>query len=321
MKTAMTVLLVTTLGLLWPALPASQERVSEAVLAVLRRDGIVTPFAAFNGRRWTARWPVDLRNIDLPISLEHVPGRWWGVDVAPRSMTIWQDGVRGGTVTITGVTTTRLMCEPRIALKSDYTPAATAPPPFEVPYPKDGLLVAGSLPVEKIRTVERGSLEWNRALIVLTSEFNRQETAAARSFSSWVHPFPEQQRRARPITIEALYAAPTRDAGWMSYYVEAVREYPPAPADRDGCGLATFASGWILIGPRGETRDRISAKVAYCDRKGVSYLLPFGLIRANGHHYWVYQYSGFEEEWYEVAEPTHRGIDAQVAYRAGVCGI
>jgi hypothetical protein len=321
MKLPATLLLVMTIGLLAPAAPASRQRVPEALLAVLRRDGIVTPFAAFDGRRWNVRWPVELRNLEVPISLQDVPGRWWGLDAPPRSMTIWRDGERAGSVAITGLTVTRFMCEPRLALKSDYKPAQAAPPPFETPYPKDGLLVAGDLVVEKIRSVERGSLEWNRVSLVLTDEFNDQESAAARAFESWTHPFSEKQRRARPIAIEALYAAPTRDKDWTAYYVEAVREFPALPQDRDGCGLTTFASGWVIVGADRNVRTRVSARVTYCDRKGVGYMLPFGLIRANGHNYWVFQSSGFESEWYEVAEPTHRNVDGQVAYRAGTCGI
>jgi hypothetical protein len=318
MKLPASVLLACVVALLASAVPASQER--DAVLAVLRRDGVVTPFAAFDGRRWSARWPTDLQNIDLPISLADVPERWWGMEPPPQSMTLWRDGERAGRVAITGLTTTRLMCEPRIALKSDYQTTGSPPPPFEVPYPKDGLLVAGNLTVERIQTVERGSAEWNQVLITLREEFNEQETAASRSFSSWVHPFPEQQRHARPITIEALYAAPAREKGWTTYYVEAVREYPPRIEDKDGCGLATYSHGWVLMGPKNVVRTRVSARITYCDRKGVGYMFPFGLIRANDRHYWVYQYSGFEEEWYEVAEPTPRGINGQVAYLVGVCG-
>ena len=320
MKATAAVLTAVLVALLAPALPAARQKTSDVVLAVLRRDGIITPFAAINGRRWSSPWPVDLRNRELPISLDDVPKGWWGVDAPPRSLAIWKEGERAGSVRVTGLATTRLMCEPRIALKTHYKPASDAPPPFELPYPKDGLLVAGDATPERIRTVERGTAEWNLALITLTSEFNREESEAARGFTSWMHPFQEQQRRAIPITMEALYSAPTRDSGWTAYYVEAVRDYPPDPRQRDGCGLATFAHGWILLGPNHDTRLRISARVTYCDRKGVSYMLPFGLIRANGRHYWVYQFSGFEEEWYEVVEPTHRGIDGQVAYRAGACG-
>ena len=60
-------------------------------------------------------------------------------------------------------------------------------------------------------------------------------------------------------------------------------------------------------------------RVTYCDRKGVSYMLPLGLIRANDHNYWVFQSSGFEEEWYEIVEPTRHTIQSQLAYPVGAC--
>ena len=48
-------------------------------------------------------------------------------------------------------------------------------------------------------------------------------------------------------------------------------------------------------------------------------MLPLGLFRADDKVYWIYQFSGFEEEWYEVVEPKRGGIDSHVAYRAGFC--
>ena len=321
MTTRALLLFVTTLGLLATATPVSQDRGSEALLGVLRRDGMVTPFAAYDGRQWTSPWPAELRSLEIPISIDDVPERWWGVDAPPETWTIWRDAQRTGSVNVTGLTTIRPMCEPRIALRSDYKPSQPIPPPFERPYPKDGLVVAGDLALEAIRVVPRESPESKAAGTVITREFNRQETAASRAFTSWVHPFPEQQRRARPVTVEALYAAPTGNAAWTAYYVEATREYPPGPEERDGCGLVTFASGWILSHPKNSPKIHLSSTITYCDRKNVTYMLPFGLIRANGRHFWVYQASGFDEEWYEIAEPSERGVAGHVAYRAGACTI
>jgi hypothetical protein len=299
-------------------LPAAQDRTRDFVIGVLRRDGIATPFAAFNGG-WRARWPNDVRNRELPISLEGIPRSWWGIDEPPRTLTIWHDGVRTGNVTLTGVTTTRLMCEPRPTLKTDYKPATPPPPPFELPYPKDGLLVSGDVVVEAIQTVEKDSAPWNEVVALIPEVFNRQETRAAAEFTSWRHPVNASQRKLVPITAEAMYRAPTADPQWTAYYVEAVRQYPPGRDDKDGCGLATFAHGWVLLAPDAKSRAHVTAQVAYCDRKGISYMLPFGLIRADGHVYWVFQYSGFEEEWYEVAEATSSGIKIHVSYRAGSC--
>ena len=317
MKATLT-LVVALLTLELPA-PALQEDASKFALAILRRDGAVLPFATFDGRRWRGRWPAEIRNLELPISLDDVPEDWWGVEPAPRRMTIWRDGARAGAVTLTGLSITRPMCEPRITVKSDYKSESTPPPPFEMPYPKDGLLSSGDLTLERIASVEKGSADWNRIMIAIKERFDREESAAARAFTSWVHPVQEDRRRLMPIALEALYRAPTDDPNWTAYYVEAVRQYPPAPRDQDGCGLATFGHGWVLVSRNEDIKVQISALVTYCDRKGVSYILPFGFIRADDHVYWVYQFSGFEEEWFEVVEPTRGSIRSHVAYRVGAC--
>ena len=298
---------------------APQDRPPEFVLGVLRADGIVTPFATFDGRRWRSRWPDRVRNIELPISLEDVSEDWWDVEPAPKTMTIWRDGEKRGRVNLGDPTMTRLMCEPRIALKSDYKPPTTPPPPFERPYPKNGLVISADVRLEPIPSVERGSAEWNQAITLITEEFNRGETAAARAFTAWEHPYDERRRKAVPITMEAIYRSPTEDPEWTAYYVEAVRQYPPGPKDKDGCGLATFAHGWLMVGPENEARVRLSSVVAYCDRKGASYMLPFALFRADDKVYWIYQFSGFEEEWYEIVEPKRGSVESHVAYHAGFC--
>jgi hypothetical protein len=88
----------------------------------------------------------------------------------------------------------------------------------------------------------------------------------------------------------------------MLSYIEAVRAYPPGPAD-EGCGLETYFSGWVHqnLKEPDKTRSRIVARVTFCDRRGVTYMLPFGRVRVAGQQHWVYQLSGFEQEWYEVA--------------------
>src|SRR5262245_1351776 len=69
-----------------PASPDPGSRTPDPdhlVLAVVRNDGILLPFAAFNGRKWSAPWPFLHRNfgsttIELPVNLASVPRDWWG---------------------------------------------------------------------------------------------------------------------------------------------------------------------------------------------------------------------------------------------------
>src|SRR5215208_1049335 len=74
-----------------PPEPVSADR-RPFLLGVLRRDGVVSPFAAFDGSSWKAPWPVGIRSVDLPISIDAIPKSWWGKSGAPASMTVWADG-------------------------------------------------------------------------------------------------------------------------------------------------------------------------------------------------------------------------------------
>lgn len=305
------------LALAGAAVPA-KEKTAPFVIAVLRPDGLVTPFAAFD-RRWRAPWPDTVFREALPITLSDVPDKWWGIDTPPTKMTLWRNGERGEEVTLLAPTMAKPMCLPRLALKSDFKAPGLLPPPMERPYPKEGLLVSSGVAVDRIVSVEKGSAEWNATVIRIKKDFDEAEDDAVGVFTHWNHPVKQDRRRLQPVTIEALYRAPADREGWTAYFVEAVRQYPPGPGDKDACGPATFASGWLLVGPKNEAKVRVRARITYCDRYGVSYMLPFGLITANDRKYWVYQYSGFELELYEVARPTTGGIESQVLYRAGAC--
>lgn len=286
-------------------------------LAVLRRDGLVIPFAVFDDG-WKTPWPAGLPP-ELPISLTDVPQRWWGVDEPFPRMAIWREGQRVGEVTLTGVTTTRLMCQPRVVLRSDYKASAPIPPSSERPHPKDGLLVGGGAQVDRIESVQRGAPEWNRVMVAMTPEFNKAETAAAGNFSSWRHPVGTDDRRLVPITIESLYRAPSDQQEWTAYFVEAVRQYPPGKQDKDGCGPVTYAYGWVMLDTEDRSWVRLGAGITYCDRFGVRYMYPFGTVKAKDRIYWLFQFAGAEAEGYEVVRPRPNRIESVAAFNAGVC--
>ena len=320
MKRVLVVVLV-ALGLT-PALarvPASDlfDEKTAFLLAVLTRDSYAIPFAAFDGRRWKAPWP-ETRAVEMPISVDDVDKDWWGIGRRPGRMTLWSSGAKIGEVALTQLAMIKSLCSTRLGLKTDYKPREPALPRLKAPYPKDGLLVAGDITVDKIDTVEPGSAEWNRTLILITDRFNKTETAAARSFMAWRHPFDERQRRAQPLKLEAIYRAPDENPGWTTYFVEAVREYPARPADA-GCGVVTNGHAWVHLGPRDEIKIELSAQVTYCDRKGVVFMLPFGLIRAGGRNAWVFQLSGFEGEAYRVVDPEKNGTALLASFHAGSC--
>jgi hypothetical protein len=246
-----------------------------------------------------------------------VPKRWWGVEEPFDRFVLWREGKREGEVTVTAPTITRPMCEPRVALRSDFKTTSTIPPASERPHPKEGLLVGGGVTVGRIESVERGT-EWNSVLVAMTPDFNRLETTAAGRYAAWRHPFSADDRRLTPITIESLYRAEGETPEWTPYFVEAVRQYPPSIMDR-GCGPLTYVHGWVVLGRHGRSWVRLSARIAYCDRFGVRYMLPLGTINVKDRAYWVFQFAGAESEWYEVARPLPGRVESHVSFDAGSC--
>jgi hypothetical protein len=300
--------------------PASNDETAPFLIGVLRRDGVVSPFAAFDGKDWDIPWPDDLRWKELPIGLESVPTKWWGKAGAMKQMTAWIDGVSRGPIRLVQPTMVRLMCGPQLGLTSDYHSAQPAPPPQEQPYPKDGLAVSGSQRVEPIEMISPASSEWAPVTALLLEPFAKAEDAAIDGFTAWHHPVRRNDRRKVPVKLETMYRAEMDQPGWAAYYIEAIKEYPPGPDDED-CGLVTSASGWIIAGPDGKRTTKLTARVTYCDRRGVTYMLPFGLIKAHGHTYWAYQLSGYGREGYAIVHPTPKVIMQEVHYAAGSCPI
>jgi hypothetical protein len=290
---------------------------SPFVLGVLRRDGVVLPFASFDGRRWSTPWPSDLRQ-DLPITLDDVPDRWWGRAARPASMTLWSDGATQADVVLDRPATIPIMCSSRMVMRTDYTSGEPIPPPFEQPYPKDGLVISGPQRIDPIPAISRESAERKATPAVLASEFNRLEDMAAGNFMDWRHPYPRLMRHRMPIEIEALYRVQMDEQGWAAYYVEAVRQYAPGPED-EGCGLVTFVSGWIRLPIKGKPLLDLNARVTYCDRRGAAYMLPLGTMRLDNRQFWIYQISGHDREWYVIARPARRSIEIHADYQAGSC--
>ena len=62
-------------------------------------------------------------------------------------------------------------------------------------------------------------------------------------------------------------------------YVEAVRRFPAGPDDK-GCGLITWVRGWVIERVGQDPDIHVTARVTYCDREGVSFMLPLGQLDA-----------------------------------------
>jgi hypothetical protein len=303
----------------------SRDHDGRGALAVLRRDGLLLPFASFDRDSWRVTWPQTFfpRLLEVPLTLDAVPERWWGT----KNPDSWRAHLFSGQETPLQLRTPALYRNycglERLGLRTDYRSIEELPAGRAEPFPKDGLAIRGGVPLEPIEMVAQ-SPEWSALAVALTKDVDRVETSTIATVArvrGWRHPFSRSQRQAQPIQIESWYRSPSADGneGWSVSYVEMVKQYPPRPEDK-GCGLETLVSGWLhhrdgkLI-----KSSELSAKLTYCDRVGATYMLPFGRIRPKDKIYWVFQLSGFESEWFEVAEVRPERARIVLEVLAGAC--
>lgn len=284
---------------------AAQPR-EQFLLGVMRRDGVILPFAAFDGR-WSEPWPSSLRNLELPATLADVPLKWWGGE-RPQGWTVYgPDASAGARVIPSALVTVPVGREKRMGIGTNFVAAAAPPPLFALPYPKEGLAVAGHAVVESIHHVSRYTGAWKTLPATLREEIDAAERRSldrVRAAAGWIHPVEDRQRRTVLAELEAWYTSPLVQPGFSVSYVEAVKKYSPGPED-EGCGLETFVSGWLHGNSReAKLRTDLTAQITYCDRNRISYMLPLGAVRANGRTHWAFQLSSWEREWYAVVEVT-----------------
>ena len=300
----------------FPAREQGAHEVDRGSIAVLRRDGLMIPFASFRGTRWMTQWPAGLRGLELPVNLRSIPERWWG-GWTPEGWQVWPPGGTARPVTPIAPQIYRVHCDERIGLRTDYRPAE-APPLLPIaPYPKDGLVATAGVRVEPISSVGPTDADWGGLAVALLADFNRAEDREMSVISTvFSHPLGRDERRLQPVRVESWYRTRLEDGSTVSY-IEAVRSYPPGPED-DGCGLQTLFSGWVTH-EKDERRPRadLQARVTYCDRVGATFMQPLGRIRLRDRVYWIAQVAGNESEWYIVVDVAPGQVRYVVEYPAG----
>jgi hypothetical protein len=297
------------------AAPRGEDSGPRFALGVLRRDGVLLPFASYAGS-WSIDWPYDA--VDIPISIDSVPGKWWGAPGPDAGWTAWLPENTQRPLKLQKLRSLTVFCDRRLGVQTDYMGAS-----FDLrepTVPKDGLAIAGDAALLPVTTVPVNSPDARALVTTITDAFNDEERLASRRFTHWKHPYDDAQRKKFPIDIEAFYRAheTTSRGEWDTTFVEAVRTFPPGEND-EGCGLITYAHGWVRQQAGKQPDIDLGARVTYCDREGVSFMQPFGRMRIKDDIYWIYQLSSWRDEAYAVTRVRPKESKPVVAVSGGAC--
>jgi hypothetical protein len=306
--------LVAAGALLASVVSAAQSGSTNFTLGVLRRDATIVPFATYDGKRWETHWPQPSQEVDVPINLRSVPGRWWGQQGGTLdSWQVWAGAAPPQTVHVRQPDWLQTHCQKQVGLRTDYQPNQWPPGPETQPYPKDGLAVSPPHAVEPIETLPPESAERPALAEILRAAFAMREEDAldlTRREGSPVRA-SKKELEALPITIEALYAFGTRH---RVYWAEAVREYKKA----DTCAIV-FGAGWFVLDSGKLTHGEFQVLVVPCSRDGLHYMLPLGVISLPRGQYWIEQWSGWDDERYDVVDIRADPITPVLAVWGGGC--
>lgn len=303
-------------------------------VAVLRRDGVMIPFATFDGNRWTNRWPAE-NSSDFPIGLADVPKNWWPNNEVAGEWTAWL--LSGSTQRIKALAPAqvRIHCVRRVGLRTNYVAVEPPPPPDFQPYPKNGLAVTGDATIERIQLVQPSSAEAAAVIESVKASVTEAEVRSIRLWMRvWQHPADEKTRAKTPFTLEVLARTPGIDPRSPVYYFEGIKKYPgflqfsegdvleKGKADKgEMCDYLTFAGGWFITGARqGELKATVGAELSNCNRTGLAYTLPLGAIRVAGRLFWIVQTSGWDFERYDVIEIKAKDVKGVLSVGGGGCG-
>ena len=303
-------LALAALALFEPHLAA--QRSPAFIVGVLRRDGVIIPFAAHDGKRWSNAWPGPRLDLQVPITLAAVPKAWWGPAAPAPVWHLWlANSTAAHSARVTQLNWVDAHCLRQIGLKSDYLSDQRVPPPAEQPYPKDGIASTGTQPLLPIETVPLGTANRLFGAAGLHAKFNSAERETAVSFT---HPITRRVRESAEPAIEAVYAFGQNP---RAYYVEASRVY--RKFGDNGCTLIAFGTGWLLESDGRTTWGDVAVDLLPCDKYGATYMLPLGALRLDSRVFWLAQYSGWDHERYVVVEVKKDKVEAAISAWGGGC--
>jgi hypothetical protein len=291
-------------------------------LGVLRRDGVVIPFASWDGSRWVNRWPAPGRREDIPITVAGSPKAWWLNDRPIGYWTAWPLRGDSQVVYVKNPINLTAECQPQVGLQTDYKSIEAPALAGMQPYPKDGLATAGEILVEPVTILDAKSADWSKVSADVAARIAEAETKMLATGRT-APPFSEAERAKRPFTLEVLFRSAGPRPGTTLLYFEGIKHYGrtlgslrpyvtvPEPI--------TYAGGWVVIDPQAPPRVREIVTFSDTKREGLLYTMGLGAFRVGGALYWAVQRSGWGFERFDLVEIAEPDVKTAFSTAGGSC--
>ena len=280
-------------------------------VAIVRPDGALVPFAAYDAGRWERAWPEADEATDIE-AVDNVPSVWRrrGVRV-PDVWHVWPaSGAPAIQAQVNGIELVQTHCQQQIALKTDL-PGVKARNRL-----KFGIAIdSARIPVSAVEEVHRSDAHWAAAERAALAGFSQLEAAQA---SNDREDLP-RETPAPVARITALYRE--MQAPQSPMYFVAEKKYRTARSPQDAqCTAMTIMTGWLVL-TDSDAYAVLDPKVFVtdCDAKVVQTAVPLGAFRVSTQLYWVMEEHAYEGEGYSIAELRRSGIRYPIQVNGGGC--
>jgi hypothetical protein len=289
--------------------PAAQRQ--RFALAIVRPDGAIVPFAAYDGGRWERAWPEADEATEGTATIGGIESIWRKRgERVPREWTVWpRTGARSVQAHVSGIDVVDAYCGGQVVLKTDLRSLEVEPPA------KFGVAVDSNVPVGSVREIHESNSAWRTAAQIVLSNFVNLEAAQARTDHQ------ELPREApQPVArITALYRERQSPRSPMYFVAEKKYRTPSSPSDAS-CERVTVITGWLVPAAGGALTLR-DAKVFLTDCDGVKVrtALPLAAVHVSNHLFWVVQEHGYEDETYLIADIRPTDVPYPIEVNGGAC--
>lgn len=281
-------------------------------VAIVRPDGAIVPFAAYDDGRWERAWPEADNAIERAGTIDGTQSIWHKRgERVPRDWTVWPaSGAPSIQARVNGIEVAEAHCVGQLALKTNLRPTKAEHPA------KYGVAVDSSIPVGPIDEVIESNSVWKSAEQVILSNFSKLEAEKVQTQRSAELP----RETPRPVArMTALY----REAKSLDsplYFVAEKKYRTPLSPQYPSCQRITVMTGWLVPTAAGALSLR-DAKVflSDCDEKEVRTAIPLAAVHVAKQVFWVLQEHGYEDETYLIAEIGSTGVQYRLEVNGGGC--
>ena len=302
------------------------DNTSQLLIAVLREDGALMPFAQYGNGGWFNPWPKPRDAASsiyaetteaIPNSLGDLREPWFKqCGKIPATWYLWSSAATPTVLRVSKVLQVENHSQTNWALLTDFPKQNSN----DAGHAIIGVALNASEKIEPMIEIKTDSIEAAEIVPFVkqvfdeteTSELNRirEEHVAPLQLSTPIFTLPTEERKKTAMSVTKLYRTNWKLDGEHLYYFEAEKQYPiPVATSGQDCNDISIFQGWISASDKGGL-GLIDSRlfVTNCDRKGPGTTTPLGSMTLNSDTFLFISQHGWEDESYIILKLDNSGL-------------